>query len=161
MLKDPLVVTMLTSDLGTAYPYVADYLGTINVPGDLLEMATIDYPGPGASTRTGTMTDATKVTLTIKHSQSNENKPAETVRTLVRFDLKRINPTTSKPVTLSAYAVIALPQDGTFTTVEASKLGESLALFILQGGKAEVPGDPRLYDTSPGVTLTRLLDGQA
>jgi len=115
----------------------------------------------GASTRRAEMADGTKVQLTIKHSQSNENKPVETVRTLVRFDFTKLNPVSLKPVTLSTYAVIALPQDNTFTAVDAERYAESMSLFLLQGGFNSEASAAPFFDPQTGKTLVRLLGGEA
>lgn len=49
-----------------------------------------------------------KISLVVAHSQSNENKPYDTNRTLVRFDLTG-NDEEGKPVIASAYMLTVIP----------------------------------------------------
>jgi len=93
-----------------------------------VELHTIDF-GPGSTVRTGLLDDGTKVTLSIKHSQSNENAPFETGRSLVRIDLERVNATTSKPVKMSVYTLISVPKGPDFTYADAEVWARNLAIF--------------------------------
>lgn len=161
MLSDPLVVPQVVTDIETeAGPGLMDYASVYSGAAHSVTLHTIS-DGEGTAKRKGTMSDGTKVLQTISHSTSKENAPYVTDRTMIRYDYSRNDIVTGKPVTCSAYVVIALPQGTTFTTDDARDFTLSLALFLLLGGARENAVGPRLNDAIAGDTLVRLLDGEA
>jgi len=162
MLSDPLVVIMFASGLSSAHAAVVDGIADLAVDGAFVcELHTTDN-GAGSSKRRGVMLDGTRVSLNISHSTSKENAPLVTDRVLVRYDLTRTSAITGKPVTMSAYAVTTLPQDGTFSPAEAASFAEALACFLLVGGKRDAgAGSARPFDALDGDTVRRLLGGEA
>lgn len=159
MLNDPLIVAMppTLADL-QAQSAIWDYLGSIGTAGNATLRATLE--GDGVSKRKGKLDAGTTVTQSVSHSTSKENAPYVTDRTSIRFDFSRVDPVTGKPVTASAYCVLALPQSSAFSTEDGVLCGAILANFVLQGGiSGNIP--PRVYDGLPGETLARLLSGEA
>jgi len=162
MLSDPLVIPVLEQRLAVTSNVLFAALANIySFPGQILPMR-VTADGDGSSTRRATMADGTKVALNIGHSTSKENAPFVTDRTVIRLDKTRVNLTTGKPVTASAYAVITLPQGNTFTADDAVLTMESLALFTILGGLVGDGNNPPYTDGTDGMTLIRLIqDGEA
>lgn len=161
MLTDPLVIGAVTyGNTGT------DQL--VGASTASLELQDLSADG---STRVGFIplqggTINAKSKMTISRSQSNENKPVVSDRTLIRFDVVRPHLTTSKPITMSAYLVTSLPQGGTpFEIADQVCLVRSLALFLLIGETDQTTitalgtTTPPLDDTEN--TLCRILGGVA
>jgi hypothetical protein len=93
-----------------------------------VQLFTLDF-SPGATVRSGELSDGTKVTLNIKHSLSQENAPFTTDRSLVRIDLERINATTGKPVRASFYTLASVPRGPDFSRDDALAWLRNLAVF--------------------------------
>ena len=159
MLSDPLVVSLISAaNESLVQTMVGPVLDTVSVS-EFTTFHLVDL-GNKSSKRNGNHYDGNKAVMSVNHSLSKENKPYDTDRTLIRFDESKIDTVTGRPVTMSAYQVIALPQGGAFTTDDAVRLGMSLALFSLLGGYRGVAG-PNFMDVVPGDTLRRLIDGEA
>jgi len=159
MLSDPLVVPFGKTGLDAESTAILDYLAA-GTTGTGVSMHTTDI-GPGNSKRVGSLPDGTKVLMTVSHSTSKENAPYVTDRTLIRFDLTRIDGVSGKPVTASVYSVLAFPQGPNFTSAEVSSFAEYLGAFLIQGGLRLGGSAPRWNDLYPGDTTRRLLDGEA
>lgn len=110
----------------------------------------------GGSKRSLTVSDVEHV-LSVAHSETNENKPFATGRTVIRLDLKKINEVTGKPVVLSAYIVIALPKSVDFDVSDAVDASRSLAHFLTFGQVTE--GNE--YANAEDNMLARLIQGES
>lgn len=167
MLSDPLVVPMLLGDNllsihdSSVFSDLSELVNPVNIGATCIALHTIGQ-GDGNSKRTASyLGGQSHLTQTIAHSKSKENAPFETVRTMQRYDDRRINAVTGKPVTMSAYAVLAVPQSDTFNRLDARRLMEALALFILLGGQYNLASAAPWGDLTSSATLDRLLDGEA
>lgn len=156
MLKDPIKVGLVNDVSGAGFiDYMpALYTGAITD----VNLPVLDF-GDGATKRKVLLADGvTTNSMTVSHSQSKENAPYLTDRSLIRLDSVKVDSVTGKPVTMSAYIVVALPQGNTFSQNDAKYLALSLAHFVLAGPLND--GGTR-YDAVPGDTLTRILAGEA
>lgn len=148
MLIDPLYIGTVpaTELLSTAY--------TAGVFSSARQYATIDI-SPGSSKRI--LVSATeKGLMTISHSQTKENAPYVTNRSVVRFDLQKVD-AAGKTVTLSAFAVIAQPIGGGFTDADALSLARTLGAFLYTGKSFVVPA---MNKTVLDDTMSRVLAGE-
>jgi len=100
-------------------------------------------------------------TLRIAHSNSNEQKPVQTTRTLIRFDFPVMGPE-GKAYNSYAYAVIGIPQtpvydisDGT-TLVSAASLGQGLVECLI--GALAVSSTAATLDETK---IARILAGES
>jgi len=129
MLTDPLNVKSLSLAAHTAITVL-----------ETQSFATVDV-APGKTVRKGLLTvasDPLPATLIISHSVSNENKPAKTDRTLIRFDVLTKD---SQGVEMTAYAylVLGVPRgtvnrsDGSPWAVTDFRLGVLSALLGVTG----------------------------
>lgn len=162
MLSDPLVIPMPPGGIEAVDVAIADNLSSYYNENttDRIAFHTVDI-GPQSSKRKGILTDGvTKVTMTVSHSQSKENAPLLTDRTLIRFDFVKPDGVSGKPVTSSVYFVGAQPQGVTFSAQECRDQAQHLAMFILQGGFQGL-AFPRVCDLIPGTTVSRLFQGEA
>jgi len=103
MLTDPLAIKTLSLVAHTAITVL-----------ETQNFAVVDI-SPGKSVRVGSLTVANDILpakLTISHSVSNENKPAKTNRTLVRFDIETVPDSSGRMMSCYAYAVIGIPVGG-------------------------------------------------
>jgi len=113
--------------------------------------------GPGSSQRV--YDDGTsKWTLTISHSETSENKPLLTRRTLIRFDKEFIDTASGRTIKASAYIVCALPVSADFIVGNMAELARSLAFILLFGPSVDDGGQvgPAANDN----TLERVLAGE-
>jgi hypothetical protein len=88
--------------------------------------------GEGKTKRVGSWDTETVMSLSISHSETKENAPHVTNRSLVRLDLGRVD-SEGRPVNLSAYCVVAHPQGGDFTQADAARAARTLGSLILYG----------------------------
>jgi hypothetical protein len=140
MLTDPLQFPIA---LPVGYVATSDFGAAVS---DGIDLFTNDF-SPGRTVRIGTLDDGTKVSLTIAHSQSNENAPFQTDRTQIRVDLSKINTTTGKPVRMSVYQITSRPVGDDFSETDAWNWVRNLGLFLVTGkasGGALVPMDDSL-----------------
>lgn len=166
MLRDPLFVPRITEAISIDAGYVgligALKTGLINHPNGEALMGLHTYAdGEGTSKRKGSWDNVgTKANLSISHSQSNENKPLLTHRVMRRLDLLRFNNVLSRDVVLSSYVVTCIPAGNTFSEREALAVEQSLAMFVLLGGRHN-DNSLDTFDASPGETSLRLFGGEA
>lgn len=92
--------------------------------------------GPGATTRV-ILQSGRKLTLQISHSQTNENKPFRTVRTLIRLDEEKVDSETGTVVKQSAYVVVTSPQGANYTDAQVLENTYALLLFAIGGGTSD------------------------
>jgi len=160
MLTDPLVIGVVTDGSDGLNIFAGASVTSLELQ-DLSETGSVRI-GPIPLQGGG----GNKGSLTISRSQSNENKPIVTDRTLIRLDVTKVHSVTGKKVTMTAYCVTGLPQgDNPFTLDDQVCLVRHLALFLLIGettGTAMTAisaSDPLLDDTEN--TLHRILGGVA
>jgi hypothetical protein len=101
------------------------------------------------------------VTMRISHSKSNENKPVQTNRVLVRIDLTGVNADGQEGVAF-AYAVVGMPEKTLHNTVGAAVAGDDPVtdVFMLQlliGALAVSNSAVTLDETR----IARLLNGES
>lgn len=149
MLQDPLKIGIIDESRHTLI--LSDTASTVIGTG--IPLATIDV-NPGGSVRTAVVSGV-KYTLTISHSQTKENAPFTTDRSLIRFDVEKTNVTTGKLVTASAYLVVAAPTGGDHTSADVLKYTRSLLTLLLLGDAPDEGGGV-LSDT----VLQRILAGE-
>jgi len=161
MLTDPLVIgAVVNGGGGGAHTFTGASTATM----ELQDLAT------DGSTRIGTMPlqggAASKCKMSISRSQSNENKPVVSDRTLIRLDCVRTHAVTGKPITMTAYVVTSLPQGGApFDPTDQVALVRTLACFLLKGETDQthvtaIETAASLMDDE-GNTLARILGGVA
>jgi len=152
MLNDPLKLARtygLEASIQTALHAIAS---------DQLLVFRLADLGPGSSMRVTEPSSGDKFVLKITHSETKENTPYPTTRTVLRLDRKR---TTSEGVGIqeSAYLVIASPTvEGVMDSTSAALLARDLALFVLTGG-ADITNTKIALSASDGE-LARLLAGE-
>lgn len=122
---------------------------------DIRDFALIDV-SPGASKRLCVLSDV-KITYTCSHSKSGENAPVVTDRSLIRLDFQKVDSVTGKPVTMSVYAVIALPQGSLFDTDDAVAALRSLGMFATYGN---ISVGAASFDTTDNRAAERILQGE-
>jgi len=133
---------------------------------NLGSLAATDF-GPGSSVRVSNVSffggDQGQV-LRISHSKSNENKPIDTERLLIRLDCRYVGDDSGTPIldkasTASVYMVIVFPKDGIASTANLVALTKGFVSSMFSSG-VEATFDT-LKATLNGAYLTRLLDGEA
>jgi hypothetical protein len=96
------------------------------------------------------------LTLTISRSESKENSPYVTNRTVQRLDLQKID-ALGKKVVLSCYVVVAAPLSDLFTQEVVEAHVRDACLFAAYGGATE----DSLMQMSPlNPHLGRILEGE-
>jgi len=131
MIKDPLLVGVHSHVLTDVHDWLQNASGNPMTSLEQLTFRTTDL-APGKTTRVAQNAAGDEVTLSVSHSQTNENAPYKTNRVLVRFDISRFD-AQGKEVVLSVYQVIALPLGSLFTVHDAVSLAASLNIFSLVG----------------------------
>lgn len=125
MLPDPLVITDSTV-------HVQDG------DSDAISLAVVDL-APGKTVRVGTL-GGNKVTLTISHIESKENKGTITDRSLIRLDVRK-NVEDIGETTASVFTTFAFPRAG-FTALEMQKYAADV-LFVLNSYASRIlAGEP-------------------
>jgi hypothetical protein len=114
--------------------------------------------GPGSSVRGGAIVtgDSLPGRFSISHSETKENKPFTTTRTVIRLDRPLAGP---DGVTLNtaAYIVVSVPTVPTFAgPADGARLAQQLAWWILFGSVNE---GGSAIDTNRGEFL-RVLQGE-
>jgi len=94
-----------------------------------------------------------KLGVSISHSETKENAPFTTGRTVIRIDASKVNETTGKPVVLSAYLVVVLPQSPDWTVDDAVAIARSVTGLALLG--SPVSGT---FNTADDGFLTRAIN---
>jgi hypothetical protein len=152
MLSDPLYlgvpVTFPVTNSGTLDSNVTSAFVVHNVGG-----------GVGSSRRTGidpTMAGSVPATFTISHSETKENAPYVTGRSLIRLDLTKVD-AVGKEVTMSVYAVIALPQCSLFSVADCARQVRTLGLFLLAGPSSNASDFAGILGDD---TITRIINGE-
>jgi hypothetical protein len=148
MLVDPLPVKTLDTNTASSITVLhTDSFATIDVsPGRTVRQCA-DFGGLGDTNRT---------VLTISHTESNENKPAVTDRTLIRLDFD-IFDFEGGPMTASAYCVIAAPR-GAY--VDASSSPTELSRIKLLQSLLGVLAVSTSAATLSAANATRILAGE-
>jgi hypothetical protein len=149
MLNDPLVLFLqpvTTVSDGTGY--------AVTNNATPVEFHGVGGGGIGASVRVQPSFRGGKATLSINHSQSKENAPYTTDRSVIRIDLKKPD-STGKLVQASAYCVVALPQGNVVSRDDCLVMVNTLLAFLLHG--SQVPG---LGFPDSALELSRILDGE-
>lgn len=95
--------------------------------------------------------------LSTAHSETKENSPYKTDRTLVRLDCSRVD-TDGRIVTASVYEVKVLPRSSLFTADDVARLSRILSVFTLNGPSSS---SSDFTATALDTTLERLLSGEA
>lgn len=152
MLVDPIVIGMPPS--GTSLTGV---IATSGVFPDAGTFATVEV-NPSGSRRVGSLAGV-NAELRISHSKSNENAPYLTSRSLIRFDLNKVDEA-GKQVTLSAYAVISFPTTSLFTISDAERLARTLGAFLLCGSTTDVGDNDYPLNRTGDLTVRRIIQGE-
>nr|QDH87564.1 MAG: hypothetical protein H2Bulk35297_000002 [Leviviridae sp.] len=121
MLSDPIQIVD-ASDLST----------TISGISTVTDFALIPNGANGTTKRVHVVDDEV-TTLSISRSESKENAPYVTNRTVQRLDFQKVDPS-GKKVVLSCYVVVAAPLSDLFTTAMIKKHVMSACLFAAFGG---------------------------
>jgi len=97
------------------------------------------------------------IVLTLSRSETKENAPYVTSRTLIRLDASRVD-ANGKSVTISAYMVLALPNATMWNEDDMQRLARSLALLVLYGPSTS---SSDWTGNASDATILRLLGGEA
>lgn len=150
---------MLTDPIQIAIPSAAEVTairtGTASVVATHVGLAVTDV-SPGGTKRVGVL-GGDSITLSIVHSTTKENAPYVTTRSVIRLDHVRVD-VNGKPVTLSAYVVIPVPQGTVFTTAEVLSHARAIGSFLLFGSVIENP--IAYYGSGDSGVLQRVLNGE-
>lgn len=152
MLPDPLRIGIVSEAQVAAIR--ADITGTVT--GTLMSIPLVTQDGL-SSKRMLLDSVGVKTTVSINHSETNENKPFVTGRTVFRIDRTIFNAIAGKPSTLSAYAVLALPQSPDFTVDDMLELARSLGFFLAFG---QVDADCKVTPASD-LAVQRLIASES
>jgi len=125
--------------------------------GGLIRLPRVNQDGEGAKYRFVESGGENTFTLTILRSETKENKPFLTRRTVIRLDRKKVNSTTGLPVTASAYIVLAQPMGPDFDEADVIELAQSLGAFVLLG---QVNGDSEVLAVTDG-SIDRIIAGES
>lgn len=151
MLADPLYVGRVTPSKWTA---IEDALDAVTFT-DVDRLAVTDL-SPGATQRQYSI-DGVKHRMSINHSQTKENAPLVTDRSVIRMETQKVNAELGKTVTAAAYLVVAAPTGGDFTEDEILELVWTLLHFALIG---DVNSDGTAKNETSNQALRRILTGE-
>lgn len=146
MLSDPILLAN-----SAAFDTTISDLGSFNEP-----LALVASPQSGVTKRTNVHDDLSSTTLTISRSESKENAPYVTNRTVQRFDQTKVD-SLGKKVTLSCYVVIAAPLSSLFTQEDVVKHVRSACVAAAYGGVSDT-GTIELK--TDNTHLSRVLEGE-
>lgn len=150
MLTDPLKIAIPTA---TEVAAIRSAVTGVS-PSNVASAAIIDV-APGSTQRQGLF--STSIFKTgIGHSNTKENAPYVTTRSLMRLDQVRTD-SLGKSVTLSAYGVVAVPQGTLFTTAEVLSHAQALAVFMLLGSMSSALAN---YGNGNSTDLSRIINGE-
>jgi hypothetical protein len=88
---------------------------------------------PGKTVRSALTSAGDRVTLTISHSESGENKGQITDRAAIRLEVRKDNVTDIGTVTAQATIVVSSPRNG-FTSAEVTDVYAALIATIMDDG---------------------------
>lgn len=114
---------------------------------------------PGRSVREGVL-GGFPASLTISHSQTKENAPFATTRSVIRLDRKVYSESIGKTATLSAYLVVAQPVMAEATPETAAALARALAAQCLFGIQTSSVSTEAVDGTVISDFLVRVLSGE-
>lgn len=126
---------------------------------DMISLHLLDLTSNGGSVRLGKDSQLNKVKMTISHSETKENLPYVTRRSVVRLDRQKVD-VNGKTVTQSAYFVTVDPVSGTLFSGAGETTFDLLQLLTFFGLFGPVVGtEVDALEESPRV-IHRILDGE-
>jgi hypothetical protein len=120
--------------------------------GDSVGSVSITDTDNGTTTRRINLGAGQFFTMTVAHSESNEQKPFVSDRHLVRFD-REFPDADGKPLKISVYQVIVCPRHALVTTLKISQTVHMLLSFVL--GRQDVDW------TDGEAVMSRILSGES
>jgi len=158
MLNDPTHVSFISS---SSHPALAAMLDAGNLPTNIA--LRLISSGGGGSVRKGVYsTENQEIDFTLAHSLSKENKPYQTRRTVLRFDIPKVD-TNGVKVTSFVYLVVGSPIGGPMTEANFLDYVRTFLYAVLFGGGLEVTTElgSETIDPATGVQiLERAIDGE-